>query len=346
MVRSPRARKPPALPKAICQIALPEEGPPDWVELIPAGVDVHAVDGRKFKNPNPQAVVEAFARSHTDIPLDWEHATEKKAPKGEEAPAAGWIVELQVRDGGAIWGRVNWNARGAASVSSKEYRYISPAFHHGKAGDIQEIVSAGLTNRPALRLAELAQYQGDSMDPELLKMLGLSEGATPQDVAAAVKALKDKATEAMSEMEKAKAEASEKEKELAEARSRNPGLDKFVPRADFDAAQARVKTLEEKMATAARESLEATISVEIDAALKSGKITPATKDFYVATCRADGGLEKFREFVKAAPTIASPEPLIEGKPPGADKVALTAQEREACATMGITEDEYRAAAAL
>ena len=39
---------------------------------------------------------------------------------------------------------------------------------------------------------------------------------------------------------------------------------------------------------------------EIEAALGAGKITPATVEYHKASCRQDGGLERFRDFVKAA----------------------------------------------
>lgn len=189
------------------------------------------------------------------------------------------------------------------------------------------------------------------MDPQVLEMLGLSEGATPEEIAAAVKAMKEAATAAKAtaqEEEEAKAKAAaeeeEKAKGLASAKT-VPSLEKFVPRADYDAALARVKAVEDQVAKAAAEKLEAEIASEIDAALKAGKITPATKDHYVSVCKLEGGIEIFRNFVKDAPVVVSSDPIIDGKRPDGGKVALTAEERKLCTAMGLTEEEYRKAAA-
>lgn len=196
------------------------------------------------------------------------------------------------------------------------------------------------------------------MDPTILEMLGLPEGATPEEVAAAIKALQEAATKAKRELaaleeEKEKAEAAEeddkeretaaedddKEKDMASRRA-IPSLEKFVPRADYDAALARVKAIEERLAKAAEEKLDAEISAEIEAALKAGKITPATKDHYVSVCRLKGGLEIFRSFVKDAPVVVEPGEVIkQRKAPGA-RPALTSVERKAMRDMGITEAEY------
>ncbi len=78
--------------------------PPEWLPLVPAGEFIGR-DGRQWLNDNPDAIVEAHNRAAVDLPVDWEHATEHKAPIGEEAPAAGWISTLEIRDG-AVWGQV------------------------------------------------------------------------------------------------------------------------------------------------------------------------------------------------------------------------------------------------
>ena len=48
----------------------------------------------------------------------------------------------------------------------------------------------------------------------------------------------------------------------------------------------------------------AEIEAEITKALEAGKITPATKEYHVEQCKAEGGLERFRKYVEAAPEIA------------------------------------------
>jgi len=78
---------------ALCR-ALPEgDGPPGWLLLVPAG-RFEGRDGRFWVNDRPDAIVAAFEAAGQPLPIDWEHATEIKAPAGDPAPAAGWITAL------------------------------------------------------------------------------------------------------------------------------------------------------------------------------------------------------------------------------------------------------------
>jgi phage I-like protein len=87
--------------------------------------------------------------------------------------------------------------------------------------------------------------------------------------------------------------------------------------------------------------LEKAINSEIDGALKAGKIVPATREFYSSMCRQEGGLDKFREFLKAAPVIGADTDLDSQNTDatGAGK-ALNSAQKEVCQRMGITEEEY------
>lgn len=345
---------------AMCQsIVSDAKQAPEWIQLMPAG-RVEAFDGRKFNNPNPQGVVEAFARNGLDLPLDWEHASELVAPKGGKAPAAGWITALEVREG-SIWGKISWTGEGERSVCSREYRYVSPGFYHNKQGDVVGLSSAGLTNKPALRLAELAR-EGEAMDPKLLELLGLGGDATAEQVVAAVQATLDAnkqlqaqcdgmvntagtATASLQkELDSLKGKLADTDKQLATARAAVPGLDKFVPRSDYDVVIARVKSLEESDAQQLAVAHQQQVETEIEAAARAGKITPQTADFYRKQCGTADGLKLFREFVKVAPVVVS-EQIVTGEvPKGGDKKALTSEERQFIATMGLTDDEFRAGA--
>lgn len=144
---------------ALCTVELAAGQPPEWVEIIPAGPRVTGRDGRSwvFGLAEGQAVVTAFSSNGGPLPVDWEHATEYRAPKGREAPAAGWITALELRNG-ALWGRIDWTPRAAAQISRREYRFLSPVFLFGKnSGSILKLVSVALTNNPNLYLAALNQ---------------------------------------------------------------------------------------------------------------------------------------------------------------------------------------------
>ncbi|HAJ7750972.1 TPA: peptidase, partial [Escherichia coli] len=55
---------------------------PEWLELVPAG-EFTGRDGRTWINRNPHEVV--ARSSDIKIPVDIEHATEIKGPRGEDA---------------------------------------------------------------------------------------------------------------------------------------------------------------------------------------------------------------------------------------------------------------------
>ena len=127
---------------------------PERVELVPAG-EVKGRDGRRWVNDNPLSILERFALQGADLPVDIEHSTELRAPKGEPAPAAGWVHRLEVVNG-AVWGAINWNDTGRSLVGGKQYRYLSPVILYDPGtGRIAGLSSVALTNRPNLHLPAL-----------------------------------------------------------------------------------------------------------------------------------------------------------------------------------------------
>jgi phage I-like protein len=305
---------------------LPDDGSaPEWIQLLPPGRNVVGVDGRRWTNDRPDGIQAAFNALGRDMPLDWEHATELQAPQGLPAPAAGWFRELDVREGGSIWGRCEWTVSGRNSVASREYRYISPVLIYEKAsGAIRRISSVGLTNRPNLLLAALNHQtpnEGEkAMWKALLKLLGLDENATEEQAMNAVRKMQGDLQTALN-------------------RAETPSLDKFVPRADYDAVIARATNAETALSKRDQDDLEKTITTEVDAALKAGKITPATVDYHKANCRADGGLDRFREFVKAAPVIGDPSGLGDKQRPDAGGKALNAEAKQVAEMFGNSAED-------
>ena len=287
-------------------IELADGAAPEWVELLPAGPEIEGRDGRKWRLDDAAVVAAASQDSSKDIPIDYEHATEIKAPEGDPAPAAGWIKELQAR-GGSLWGKVEWTERGGAMVAAKEYRYLSPVFLHSKESPqrIMQLLSAGLTNSPNLRMTALNREEEDMhISTEISTALGLAEDATDEQVVTAINTLKTERDSARNkEILKALGLAEDATGEQAVAAvnklktDHTPSLDEFVPRADYDQAVAKV-------AKATKEAQENEIEAEITKALEAGKITPATKEYHVEQCKAEGGLERFRKYVEAAPEVA------------------------------------------
>lgn len=154
------------------------EVPPAWIELIPPGPDVAGNDGRRWRNDDPHTIVAAFQQRYRAVPMviDYEHASEHRAPQGLDAPAAGWIDRLEVRQGGSIWGHVQqWTERAAQMIKAREYRFLSPVFTFEKAtSKIRALVSAALTNSPnlnmtALNVARCAAEQRDTIERNAIR---------------------------------------------------------------------------------------------------------------------------------------------------------------------------------
>jgi phage I-like protein len=270
---------------------------PDWIELLPAGPTIEGQDGRAWTLPDPQTVVAAFARRHASLVIDWEHASEHRAPHGLDAPAAGWIDELQVRDG-AVWGRVTWTERATAQIAAREYRYLSPVFTYAKAdARIVQLVSVGLTNQPNLSLTALNREESPvSLPVAVLTALALGDAATEADAIAAITRLRgDLAT--------------------ATNAAATPALDKFVPRADYDAVLSRASNAEQKLATLETARRQAQIDALIARALAETKIAPVTADYYRAMCQTEGGIAQFETFLTQAPALLPDAAVAPAAPP-------------------------------
>ncbi|MEN6466558.1 MAG: phage protease, partial [Syntrophaceae bacterium] len=194
---------------------------------------------------------------------------------------------------------------------------------------IVRIVSAGLTNQPNLYMAALNQEQ---LDENLRKEKEI------MDLAKLLAALGLPATTTFEEALNRIA-ANKRELETALNRAESPSLDKFVPRADYNKALERATNAETALNKIKEADLEKAINTEIDVALKAGKITPATADYHRAQCKTEGGLDRFKSFVAAAPVIADPSNLDGKKPNGGgnvDDVQLAINQQ-----MGIDAETYK-----
>lgn len=170
-------------------IQLPDSAaPPEWLHLLPAG-EVRTVDGRgPYRIADPAALVAASVAAGK-LPLDENHSTDRAAPRGEPAPARGWITTLEARDDG-IWGRVEWTAEALRTSLHQAYRGVSPAIFHQPDGTITAIARASLTNTPNLAGLVALHNQGTHMDFRawLIEALGLAADADDAAIKAALSA--------------------------------------------------------------------------------------------------------------------------------------------------------------
>ena len=313
----------PKFARARC-VAL-EGDAPDWIELIPAGLDVIGADGRAWRNDAPDQIVAAFNARHVPLVIDWEHATEHRAPQGLDAPAAGWIDQIENR-AGAIWGHVKeWTARARQALESREYRFLSPVFVYEKASRrILALTSAGLTNTPNLTLTALNQEESPvALSIAILTALGLP--ATTTDEAVAVATIQTLQADLAS----------------AKNRAETPSLEKFIPRADYDAALTRATNAEQKLAAVETAQRDSQITDLIEKALAAHKISPATKDYYAAMCKTEGGFDAFKAFLDKAPALLGQESGLDGAKKPIAGAALSETEQAVCRALGLTPEQYR-----
>jgi len=184
-----------------------------------------------------KAVIENFraAQSRADWPgvlVDREHFS---ADRGKASDAMAWARDIRQDADGSIWTRWEFTAPGRELWDGKVLVSRSPYFACEKVGrDYRPValLSVAMTNTPhfselstlaAARAAEVTNKQGEIQMDKIIEALGLGEGATEEDVIAAIDALKQKASDAV-----AKAEEAEKEKDDAVAECRALKAEAFV----------------------------------------------------------------------------------------------------------------------
>lgn len=307
---------------------------PERVTLIPAGPRVAGRDGREwlFDTIAAQAVMHSFAARNAELPIDWEHASQHRAPRGEEAPAAAWITRLAVEDG-ALVGEVRWNERAANQIAAREYRYLSPVFDFDPAtGRIARLVSAGLTNLPNLHLQALNQESSMDRSTALVAAITVALGLAPD-------ATDDAIATAINQMKQARDDATAR---ALNAEQSAPALERYVPRADYDAVLTRASNAETALRDHQAQALKAEAEAAIDAALKVGRIAPASVEHYRAMCSDAKGLESFRALVQTLPVIA-PETSLGQRQAAGTATALNAEELAVCQATGISHEQFIAA---
>ncbi|HYL58615.1 MAG TPA: phage protease [Candidatus Acidoferrales bacterium] len=300
---------------------------PEWIELLPGGV-FFGRDGRgPFRLDDPAAVIEATAALgiSAGLPIDYDHATDLGASEGRPAPAAGWIRELKVR-GASLWGRVEWTARGAASIVAREYRYVSPVFQFDpKDGSVTRLLRAGLTNNPNLHLTAIASARAEGVAAgdefmkfpieELRELLHLGGDATAAEVIARVREISAGADAARG---------------ASAVHAHDPAH--YVAIAEYERALTELNALR---ADVVRERAAHTV----ETAIRAGKIVPAQRAWAIAYCVADP--RGFEAFAAKQPAVVGAGTILNGEPPFERRPgAMTAAEVSICAQLGLKHADF------
>jgi len=279
------------------------EGEATWFQTFPAygrypvGGIIPKADPKAefvFDEASAKIVIDAFNAAKAGRPdwpgilVDREHFS---TDRDKVSDAMAWATDIRQEEDGSIWTKWEFTPAGRELWESKTLVNRSPFFACTRSDDglefrPLELISIGMTNTPhfkelsnlaAARAAEVTNTQGDNKTMnKLIALLGLAEGASEEDVLAAVKALQDKASAA----ETAKAEA-EKAKDDAEAKCRKMECDAFIEAnkakiADEAACREVYMANPEAAAKLIAACKEASKPAEPQTVLASAKKTPAS----------------------------------------------------------------------
>lgn len=305
VIRALNSLQPDGLQRASCAIALsialalgPNGEPPEWCQVIPAGTFMGR-DGRGPWHTDTAAVLADFAANQTlgiEPVVDYDHLSMVCLETGQKAEAAGWIKQLEIRDG-ETWARIEWNADAVQVITAKKWRYLSPVFDFDASGRVVRLVAVGLTNQPNLFLRALNTME-TSVDllKQLIELLGLDPAADTATAINSVKALKSASTDtqtAMNSLRQVTGAAADADLKTVA----NSIMTGFVPKAEYERVANSLQQLQ--AGTAAAE-----VDKALDDAIAAGKITPASRNFYQAMCSTD--MKAFKDFVKSAPVVVQP----------------------------------------
>ena len=183
-----------------------------------------------FDEAAARSVIAAFREAAANpewpgILVDEEHYSLDRA---KSSAALAWAKDIRQDEDGSIWTRWEFTPRGRELWQSRTLVNRSPAFCCERSGkDYRPVAlsSIAMTNTPhfkelstlaAARAAEVNTHEGEVQMEEILKALGLAEGASPEDAVAAIEALKQKAS------------AAEETAAEAEAKCRRIECDAFI----------------------------------------------------------------------------------------------------------------------
>lgn len=259
--------------------------------------DRQAAEDMIAANQKPLAkLARVFGAAGAEIPIYVGHP-DIPGTKDNDKRAFGWAsTSSMVAENEGLRIPVRWSDAGSALVSNGHFRFYSPVWWLAKTrrGMVPTgLKSIGLTNDPNIpvpALANEAETQDfktqdpreeesqtieheEPMKPEILAALGLEDGATPDEVLAAINALAEKAA--------AKPEPEAETPEETEPEETEPEEDPELLKAEKLAADEKCQAAENELATANEKitamegALKLAANHAVESAVCAGKLTPA-----------------------------------------------------------------------
>ena len=300
-------------------------GTPDWVHLVPAG-RFSGVDGRgPYVLDDPQGVIDA-SMADGRIPIDENHSTDLAAPRGEPAPARGWITAMEARPDG-LHGRVEWTESGRALMADRAYRGISPVFTVAPARGAQRVLRvlrAALTNAP--NLSDLATLNQQDTTMDLARMRTLLGLAADADEAAITAAVERHATERAA----AAAQVTQLQAQMAQMQAAAVKPELVI---ELQAQIAEMQLAQRRAAAVAC----------VDAAIAAGKPIAALREHFIARHMVDAAsVQTELEKLPSLHAGGIDPRLARQAATGEDDDGLTADERMMAAKMKLDPKQFAA----
>ncbi|WP_373388996.1 phage protease [Pseudomonas alcaligenes] len=335
-----------------------------WLQVTPAG-HFKPSDGREIKVPSwhinaavATKVIERFHARKNKRVVDYEHQTLLKEENGQPAPAAGWYIDLEWREGEGLFAKVQLTARAAQYIATGEYQYFSPVFlYNPTTGDVLDVQMGALTNAPAidgmqeLSLRAAASFglfdepsEEKPVNPLLLAVcaaLGLADTTTEEQAVAALSAHNTDLRKLLGLDDKATGEAllAACTGLKAKATAGAPDPSKFVPVSVVDGLKGDIAALTARLGERDQKDLDA----EIAGALEDGRLHASMETWARDLGKSDrAALTAYLD--KAAPIAALLGSQTNGQRPVPDeKTGLTQEEQAVCSQMGLTPEQFKAA---
>ena len=270
-----------------------------------------------FDEAAARAVIEDFRQqaARPDWPgvlVDREHFS---ADADKTSDAMAWARDIRQDSDGSIWTRWDFTPEGERLWRDRVLVSRSPLFLSSPDASRREyrpvaLRSIGMTNAPHFRelstlaaareAAEVTKHEGEIQMEEILKALGLAEGASPEDAVAAIEALKQRASAAESAATDAK-----KERDDAVSQCRKVQADAFIAanrdRIADEAKCREVYVKDPELAEAMLAACKAPAAQPAQTVLAAARAkTPGRADADGTTARRDAAVMDYRNTHKCS----------------------------------------------
>lgn len=314
---------------------------PSEIKILPLGQVTSTKGDFEVDDESCENIIRQFKTRKLDLVIDYEHQT----LKNKQAPAAGWIKDLY-KGTDALMAVVEWTAKAKEYLANKEYRYLSPVVLARKSDNKAVVLHSGaLTNTPAIdgmfaivnsnNLEDLIEEEFEDEKGEnimelakLIKLLGLPEGTTEDEVTKKLSEIMAKCAE----VEENKVVANKTVLELL-------GLGDNARTEDVTAEIMSFKTggaaVASRLAELEQESKERKAGELVTLALKDGKISADQKDWALKYAMSDAA--GFQLFASKAPAVVPVGKMAYA----ADPVKNTDVDMVVCRNIGVSRDDIK-----